>query len=411
MTIVDIIVPAAGESVTEADIVEWRKSSGDYVQMDEALLELETDKASMDLTAEAAGVLTILIEEGTVQVGDKLGTIDTSAVAPVKSDAAPAEAPDSAPAQAAVAAPAPTASTSYAAGTPSPAAGKILSEKGVNPGDVAGTGKDGRITKDDAQKASAPSVAPAAVAAPSVSESVSSPVEGVRGTRVEKMSRLRKTVAKRLVNAQHTQALLTTFNEVDMTAIMDIRKQYKDAFKEKNEIGLGFMSFFTKATCEALKQFPIMNAGVEGESIVYHDYCDVGIEVASPKGLVVPVIRNAEALSFKGIEQAIRDYAFKARDGQLTMDDMDGGTFTITNGGTFGSMLSTPIVNFPQSAILGMHNIVQRPMVVNGEIKARPIMYLAVSYDHRIIDGSDAVQFLVAIKERLEDPTRLLIGL
>lgn len=425
MSIVDIIVPAAGESVTEADIVEWRKQSGEYVEMDEALLELETDKASMDLTAEAAGVLTVLIEEGTVQVGDKLGTIDTAAAAPAGGAAPtdtviPAEAgtsgvqeqPGDSGSESGMTA------TSYAAGTPSPAAGKILSEKGVNASDVSGTGKDGRITKEDAQNASASSVTPAKPGISSVQEESGDSgsgsgmtTGGTREKRLEKMSRLRKTVAKRLVNAQHTQALLTTFNEVDMTAIMDIRKQYKDAFKEKHEIGLGFMSFFTKATCEALQQFPIMNAAVEGESIQYHDYCDVGIAVASPKGLVVPVIQNAEQLGFKEIEQTIRNYAFKARDGQLTMDDMDGGTFTITNGGTFGSMLSTPIVNFPQSAILGMHNIVQRPMVVNGEIKARPIMYLAVSYDHRIIDGSDAVQFLVAIKERLEDPTRLLIGL
>ena len=404
----DIIVPAAGESVTEADIVEWKKSDGDYVEMDEALVELETDKASMDLTAEAAGILSISIEDGTVNVGDVLGSIDTDAKKPEgASSPVPEQAAtpvDAAPASVQTQ----QTTSSYATGHPSPAAAKQMAEKGLDASQVQGTGRDGRITKDDVASAK-----PVEKVAPKPSEHQSEPthVFGSREIRREKMSRLRKTVAQRLVNAQHTQALLTTFNEVDMTAIMDIRKKYKDAFKEKNGVNLGFMSFFTKAACEALRIHPIMNASVDDGEIVYHDYADIGIAVASKKGLVVPVIRNAESMSFKQIEQSIVNYAIKARDGNIGLDDMEGGTFTITNGGTFGSMLSTPIVNFPQSAILGMHNIVQRPMAVNGEVKIRPIMYLAVSYDHRIIDGSDAVRFLVEIKNRLEDPARLLIDI
>ncbi|RAP32730.1 dihydrolipoyllysine-residue succinyltransferase, partial [Candidatus Marinamargulisbacteria bacterium SCGC AG-439-L15] len=374
MSKVEIIVPAAGESVTEADIVEWRKSDGDYVEMDEALLELETDKASMDLTAEVAGTLSISIEDGTVKVGDVLGTIDTSATKPAGSSASSepsaAAVEDTAPAVETQAAP---VTTSYATGHPSPSAAKAMAEKGVTADQIQGSGKDGRIIKSDVQsaQASAPAKEAPKVAAPPV---VEPRVSGSREERREKMSRMRKTIANRLVNAQHTQALLTTFNEVDMTAIMEIRKKYKEGFKEKHGVGLGFMSFFTKATCEALQEFPIMNASVDGEQIVYRDFCDVGIAVASPKGLVVPVIRNAEAMSFRDIEATIIGYAMKAKAGNITLDDMEGGTFTITNGGTFGSMLSTPIVNFPQSAILGMHNIVQRPMAVDGEVKIRPIM-------------------------------------
>jgi len=405
----EIIVPAAGESVTEADIVEWKKASGDYVEMDEALLELETDKASMDLTAEAAGVLEITIEDGTVNVGDVLGTIDTSAEKPAGSEASPAVVPEAAVPAAPTSTPA--ATHSYATGHPSPAAAKEMAQKGVSANDVQGSGKDGRITKSDVAAAQPAEKEAPAKSSPTPVEVDASRVTGTREVRREKMSRLRKTVAQRLVNAQHTQALLTTFNEVDMTEIMEIRKKYKDQFKEKNGVNLGFMSFFTKAVCEALRIHPVMNASVDDGEIVYHDYADIGIAVASQKGLVVPVIRNAESMGFKEIEQSILNYALKARDGNIGLDDMEGGTFTITNGGTFGSMLSTPIVNFPQSAILGMHNIVQRPMAVNGEVKIRPIMYLAVSYDHRIIDGSDAVRFLVEIKNRLEDPTRLLIDI
>ena len=414
---VDIIVPAAGESVTEADIASWSKSDGDFVEMDDVLLELETDKASMELNAEATGTLTIVIEEGeTVKVGDVIGYItpgEGSAPKPADSTAESTPASAEAPANEAPAAVQASTSNHYAKGHPSPAAANVLASANISADQVQGSGKDGRITKSDAEAAKA--TIPAA-ATPSAEKepapAVSIPVAtGERTERKEKMSRLRRTVAQRLVNAQHTQALLTTFNEVDLTEVMNIRKKYKENFKEKYNVNLGFMSFFTKAACEALQEFPIMNASVEGDHIVYHDYCDIGIAVASPKGLVVPVVRSADQLSFKQIEESIVGYAKKARAGGITLDDMDGGTFTITNGGTFGSMLSTPIVNFPQSAILGMHNIVKRPMVIGDEIKVRPMMYLAVSYDHRIIDGSDAVRFLVAIKERLEDPSRLLIGL
>ena len=411
---IDIIVPAAGESVTEADIASWSKDDGEFVEMDDVLLELETDKASMELNAEGSGILTIVKEEGeTVNVGEVIGFITPSDDAPKKAEASKPEQKEeivSSPATQAE-----TKSDHYASGHPSPAATNILKGANIDASQVAGTGKDGRITKADAEAAKA--TVPSAPKAAPAEEKKTAPVvdipapTGERMDRREKMSRLRRTVAQRLVNAQHTQALLTTFNEVDLTEVMNIRKKYKENFKEKYNVNLGFMSFFTKATCEALQQFPIMNASVDEDHIVYHDYCDIGIAVASPKGLVVPVIRSADQLSFKEIEQSIVGYAIKAREGGITLDDMDGGTFTITNGGTFGSMLSTPIVNFPQSAILGMHNIVKRPMVVGDEIKVRPMMYLAVSYDHRIIDGSDAVRFLVAIKDRLEDPSRLLIGL
>ncbi len=410
---VDIIVPAAGESVTEADIASWSKSSGDYVEMDDVLLELETDKASMELNAETSGELTIVKEEGeTVQVGEVIGFITPSTngkknepaqkeTAPIEPSIQPNKANDDAQA------------STYATGHPSPSAANILNAAGISNNDVAGTGKDGRITKADAQAAVATLPASKNTTTKKDESQVqqTKPALGERNDRSEKMSRLRRTVAQRLVNAQHTQALLTTFNEVDLTEVMAIRKKYKESFKDKYNVNLGFMSFFTKAACEALQQFPIMNASVDGDHIIYHDYCDIGIAVASPKGLVVPVVRSAHECSFRDIESQIVAYAKKARDGQISLEDMEGGTFTITNGGTFGSMLSTPIVNFPQSAILGMHNIVKRPMVIGDEIRIRPMMYLAVSYDHRIIDGSDAVRFLVAIKDRLEDPSRLLIGL
>lgn len=409
MTMIDILVPAAGESVTEADIACWLKSDGDHVNMDDELLELETDKASMALTAEAAGQLTILVDDGeTVKVGDVIGRIDTTVMA----SAAPSEPTPSASPAPASAPPQPSPSGHYATGHPSPAASNVLSSAGLSPADVVGTGKDGRITKPDAEAAKATLSA----GVPSFPTQDTIPPLTQTGTterseRHEKMSRLRRTVAQRLVNAQHTQALLSTFNEVDLTEVMAIRSRHKESFKEKYTVNLGFMSFFTTAVCRALQDFPIMNARVDGDHIVYHDYCDIGIAVASSKGLVVPVIRSADQLSFRQIEDTIVHYAKKARSGQISIDDMDGGTFTITNGGTFGSMLSTPIVNFPQSAILGMHNIVQRPVAVNGEVVIRPMMYLAVSYDHRIIDGSDAVRFLVNVKDRLEDPARLLIGL
>lgn len=400
----EIIVPAAGESVTEADIVAWQKQTGDYVEVDDVLLELETDKASLEMTAESSGVLTILIEEGTVNVGDKLGVIEPSEAKP-QQEKPVAETPvvsqTSNPQKEASSAP------HYASGHPSPSAEKLLNENKVSVSEIAGTGKEGRITKADAQAAVAAkpikAAAPASETAPVQSSNESFP------TRIEKMTRLRKTISKKLVQAKLEQAQLSTFNEVDLTEVMNLRKLYKENFKDKYGVGLGFMSFFTKAVCLALKEFPIMNAQVGDGEIIYNDFANISIAVASPKGLVVPVIKNAQNMNFQEIEASILGFAKKAKEGSLSIEEMEGGTFTITNGGTFGSMLSTPIVNFPQSAILGMHNIVQRPMVVNGEIKIRPIMYLAVSYDHRIIDGSDAVRFLVAVKQRLEDPSRLLI--
>ena len=403
----DIVIPAAGESVTEADIVGWHKSNGDYVEMDEPIVELETDKASMDLTAEAAGTLTINVEDGTVKVGDIVGFITEGEGQKSAAEAAP---------KAQVEAPIIESKTentaqtnSYATGHPSPAASKILDEKNIPASAVTGSGKDGRITKEDAQNAT-----PAkAESTPKKEEAAPAPIvkSGDRQIRREKMSRLRKTLMRRLVEAQQDTASLTTFNEIDMYEVMQIRKKYKESFKEKYGVGLGFMSFFTKAVTTALMNFPLINATIDGEEIVYHDYCDVGIAVATPKGLVVPVIKDAEQLNFQEIEHSIRNYALKGRDGKITLADMEGGTFTITNGGTFGSMLSTPILNRPQSAILGMHNIVERPWVVNGEVKVRPIMYVALTYDHRLIDGSDAVQFLVNVKQLLEDPTRLMIGI
>ncbi|MDC0036702.1 2-oxoglutarate dehydrogenase complex dihydrolipoyllysine-residue succinyltransferase [bacterium] len=408
----EIIIPAAGESVTEADIVSWYKEAGDYVEMDEPLVELETDKASMDLTAEISGILSIDVEDGTVTVGQVIGSIEESDVKPAPK--APTEsAPEavSEPAATSMSAPQAEKPASYAAGHPSPAASKLMADTQTAASTVAPSGKDGRITKQDVVQAQQ---APKSSAKKQVAESSAAPAmpaAGPRQMRRERLSRLRKTLMHRLVDAQQTTASLSTFNEIDMTAVMNIRKQYKDKFKEKYNVGLGFMSFFTKAVTIALQNWPLINATLDGEEVVFHDYCDVGIAVATPKGLVVPVIRDAETLSFAQTEQAIRGYALKGRDGKITLDDMTGGTFTITNGGTFGSMLSTPILNRPQSAILGMHNIVQRPMAVNGEVKIRPIMYVALTYDHRIIDGAEAVQFLVNIKELLEDPTRLLIGM
>lgn len=404
----EIIIPAAGESVTEADIVDWYKKNGEFVEMDEPIVELETDKASMDLTAESSGTLTISVKDGTVRVGDIIGYIEEGTAKKVtkaehSNSAAPTEIVESLPES--------RTTNTYAAGHPSPAAEKLMKEKNISAEHINGTGKDGRITKEDILKVPAPqtekNVDPKPIAQPEVKPTID-PTK--RGIRHEKMSRLRKTLMHRLVEAQQTTASLTTFNEIDMKAVMDLRKTYKDKFKEKYNIGLGFMSFFTKAVTMALMNFPIINATIEGEEIAYHDYCDIGIAVATPKGLIVPVIKNAESLTFQEIESAIRSYALKGRDGKITLEDMSGGTFSITNGGTFGSMLSTPILNRPQSAIMGMHNIVERPTAVNGQVEIRPIMYVALTYDHRLIDGSDAVQFLVNVKELLEDPARLLLG-
>lgn len=400
------------ESITEVVIGTWLKEDGDFVELDEAVCEIETDKASQELPAEASGILRHVAQEGdTLGIGDLICKIEVMDEAP-NADAKPA---DTAPTSASNTS-APTSSKeSYATGTPSPAAAKILAEKGINPKDVKGTGVDGRITKEDAEKAQ--KAAPAkAESKPTEkkAESKSAPAPSGERTQTRKrMSQMRKTIARRLVTVKNETAMLTTFNEANMKPIMDLRSKYKEMFKEKHGVGLGFMSFFAKAAAQALLEFPDVNAMIdeaEGQ-IVYNDYVDISVAVSTDKGLVVPVLRNVETLSFAGIEQGIIDLAVKARDGKLAIEDMQGGTFTITNGGVFGSMMSTPIINAPQSAILGMHNIIQRPMAVNGEVKILPMMYLAVSYDHRIIDGKEAVSFLVAIKKYLEEPERLMFGI
>lgn len=396
----ELKIPVIGESVTEVTLSSWMKKDGEYVKEGDAVCEIESDKATMELPAPSSGVLKIMAEAGSeLKIGAVIGTLDTSA-APTA--AAPkVEAPK---VQETKSAPVPAPASSKVVNEPSPSARKILDEKGIAASDVAGSGKDGRITKEDAlnAKASAPKIAAPVVTATPV-------VPGSRNTRVEKMTRLRKTIASKLVEAKNTTAMLTTFNEVDMSALMDLRKKYKDSFKEKHGVNLGFMSFFTKACTIALREFPAVNAQIVGDEMVFHDYADIGIAVSTPKGLVVPVVRNAENLSLAGIEREILALALKARDGKITIEEMSGGTFSITNGGVFGSMLSTPILNIPQSAILGMHNIVERPVAVNGQVVIRPIMYLALSYDHRIIDGRESVSFLKKVKELLEDPSRLLL--
>lgn len=406
---IDVKVPQVGESITEVTIASWLKKDGDIVKMDEAICSIESDKATLEISAPKAGKLKILAEEGaTVKIGEKVAEVDESAQAAAsapKEDAPKAkeeskEAPKAA---------APSAESSK--NFPSPAAGKILSEKGIDANSVQGSGKDGRITKEDALNAKA-GEKPAAAAAPSNSKSLATQTMSgsfSRDTRREKMSGLRKTIATRLVAAKNTTAMLTTFNEIDMSALMDLRKKYKDQFKEKHGVGLGFMSFFTKAVCTAIKAYPAVNAQIDGTDIIYHNYADVGVAVSTPRGLVVPVVRNAEGMSLAQIESKILELALKARDNKITIEDMQGGTFTITNGGVFGSMMSTPILNAPQSAILGMHNIVERPVAVNGQVVIRPVMYVALSYDHRIVDGRESVGFLKTIKEMIEDPSRLLL--
>jgi len=396
-------VPTVGESITEVTISTWLKKEGDFVRLDEVIAEVESDKATFELPAEANGILRIVAKEKTtLPIGGLICRIEVM-------DGMPAGAPKTTSPSAA-AAPAPQPGTSnYATGTPSPAAAKILDEKGIPAAQVAGSGVGGRITKDDAVKA-APSAGKEAksAAAPLAPPVIASGVS--RNQRREKMTSLRKTIARRLVAVKNETAMLTTFNEVDMKPVMDLRSKYKDSFKEKHGVGLGFMSFFTKAICVALKEFPAVNGSIDKDEVIYHDYCDISIAVSTPRGLVVPVIRNAEALTFPQIESEVVRLATKGRDGKLSIEEMTGGTFSITNGGVFGSMLSTPIINPPQSAILGMHNIVERPVVKNGEVVVRPIMYLALSYDHRIIDGRESVSFLVRVKEMLEDPGRLILG-
>jgi len=396
-------VPAVGESITEVTISTWLKKDGDFVKLDEVIAEVESDKATFELPAEANGILRIVAKEKTtLPIGGLICKIEvTEGGAPTVTTPTPV-------AQTTTTASA-TTNASYASGTPSPAAAKILNEKGMQTSQVSGTGVGGRITKEDAVKAQVS--APAKESKPSPALTV--PVitsGGSRNERREKMTSLRKTIAKRLVAVKNETAMLTTFNEVDMKPVMDLRSRYKDQFKEKYGVGLGFMSFFTKAICIALKDFPAVNASIDKDEIIYHDYCDVSIAVSTPRGLVVPVIRNAESLTFAQIESEVVRLAGKGRDGKLSIEEMTGGTFSITNGGVFGSMLSTPIINPPQAAILGMHNIVERAVVQKGEVVVRPIMYIALSYDHRIIDGRESVSFLVRVKELLEDPGRLILG-
>ncbi|MEZ4777868.1 MAG: 2-oxoglutarate dehydrogenase complex dihydrolipoyllysine-residue succinyltransferase [Flavobacteriaceae bacterium] len=387
-------VPSPGESITEVEIAQWLVADGDYVEKDQAIAEVDSDKATLELPAEASGIITLKAEEGeSVAVGQVVCLIDTDAQKPegatsekvvAKKEEASKPAENKAPAV-----------TSYATGTPSPAAKKILDEKGIAETTVKGTGRDGRITKEDAVNAV---------------PSMGTPGDGDRGSERQKLSMLRRKVAERLVSAKNETAMLTTFNEVDMGPIFDIRNQYKDAFKEKHGVGLGFMSFFTLAVVRALELYPDVNSMIDGDYKISYKYKDISIAVSGPKGLMVPVIRNAENLTFRGVEDEVKRLALRARDGQITVDEMTGGTFTISNGGVFGSMLSTPIINPPQSGILGMHNIVERPIVKKGEIVIAPVMYVALSYDHRIIDGRESVGFLVAVKEALENPIELLMN-
>lgn len=413
---VEIKVPPVGESITEVTLSRWIKKDGDTVAMDEAIAELESDKATFELTAEKAGTLKTIAKEGDVlSIGAVVCTIEGAG-------AAGTSAPKTAEPVAATATASATTSSekTYASGTPSPAAAKILAEKGIDPKTVPGNGVDGRITKGDAILAVSadlvsenPQGGKRPEAAPKVEVKAPQPVSNTQNSdreRREKMSPLRKTVARRLVAVKNETAMLTTFNEVDMSPIMELRGKYKDKFKEKHGVGLGFMSFFTKAVCEALKEWPAVGARIEGEEVVYSNFADISIAVSAPKGLVVPVIRNADAMSLAEIEKAVAALAVKARDNKLSLEEMTGGTFTITNGGVFGSMMSTPIINSPQSAILGMHNIIERPVAVNGQVVIKPMMYVALSYDHRIIDGRESVSFLVRVKQLLEDPARLLLG-
>lgn len=402
----EIKVPPVGESISEVTLSRWMKADGEQVEMDEPIAELESDKATFELTATVAGTLKTLAKEGDVlAIGDAVASISgggASASKPVASAPASEEKPVAQSTE---------GSKSYADKTPSPAAAKILAEKGIDAKEVNSSGVGGRITKEDATKAEKSKVESPKSGVSASAPATSSQPKGERNERREKMSALRKTVARRLVSVKNETAMLTTFNEVDMKPVMDLRAKYKDKFKEKYGIGLGFMSFFTKAVCEALKDFPAVGARIDGEEVVYSDFADISIAVSAPKGLVVPIIRNADQMSLHEIEKAVATLAGKARDNKLTIEEMTGGTFTITNGGVFGSMMSTPIINAPQSAILGMHNIVERPVAINGQVVIRPIMYIALSYDHRIIDGRESVSFLVKVKQYLEDPARLLLGI
>ena len=406
----EIRVPTLGESVTEATIGKWFKKPGDAVKVDEPLVELETDKVTVEVPAPASGVLAeIVVKDGdTVEVGALLGSIGEGAggVATAPTAPAPTAAPAPAPAPAAPAA----APAAVAAGANGPAVARIAAESGVSPAAVAGSGKDGRVTKGDMLAAIAAGVPAGAAPAPAAMRAPSAPVDAAREERV-KMTKLRQTIARRLKDAQNTAAMLTTFNDVDMSAVMGLRAQFKDAFEKKHGVKLGFMGFFTKAVIAALKDLPAVNAEIDGTDIVYKNYYNIGIAVGTEKGLVVPVVRDADLMSVADIEKQIANFGKRARDGKLGIDEMQGGTFTITNGGIYGSLMSTPILNAPQSGILGMHRIEDRPMVVKGQIVVKPMMYLALSYDHRIVDGREAVTFLVRVKETLEDPARLVLDL
>ncbi len=412
MSILEMKVPSPGESITEVEIASWLVKDGDYVEKDQPIAEVDSDKATLDLPAEESGIITLKAEEGeVVQVGQVVCLIDMDAKKP-EGSAPAAEAPKAENAEApkaeqkVVEKPAivqeakkeEAKPTSYATGTPSPAAKKILDEKGVDASQVSGTGKDGRITKQDAETASVPAMGAA------------SSTGGSRSSSTTKLSVLRRKLAARLVSVKNETAMLTTFNEVDMSEIFRIRKQYKEEFAAKHGVGLGFMSFFTKAVTRALQMYPDVNASIDGDYKINYDFCDISIAVSGPRGLMVPVLRNAENMTFRGVESNIKSLAEKVRDGKITVDEMTGGTFTVTNGGTFGSMMSTPIINPPQSAILGMHNILQRPMAIDGQVVIRPMMYVALSYDHRIIDGKESVGFLVAVKEAIDNPVEFLMG-
>ncbi|SFR33545.1 2-oxoglutarate dehydrogenase E2 component [Robiginitalea myxolifaciens] len=400
--ILEMKVPSPGESITEVEIAQWLVQDGDYVEKDQAIAEVDSDKATLELPAEESGVITLKAEEGdAVAVGEVVCLIDTDAEKPGGGETEKKESKAAEKKEKPAEEPAPEpekkeseAKTTYASGTPSPAAKKILDEKGIDPASVSGSGKDGRILKEDAMNAV---------------PSMGSPGSGSRGQQRSKLSMLRRKVAERLVAAKNETAMLTTFNEVDMSAVFELRSQHKEAFKEKHGVGLGFMSFFTKAVIRALQMYPAVNSMIDGKEMITYDFCDISIAVSGPKGLMVPVIRNAENLSFRGIEAEVKRLALRARDGQITVDEMTGGTFTISNGGVFGSMLSTPIINPPQSGILGMHNIVERAIVRDGAIAIAPVMYVALSYDHRIIDGKESVGFLVAVKEGIENPVEHLM--
>jgi len=396
--ILEMKVPSPGESISEVEIAQWLVKDGDYVEKDQTIAELDSDKATLDLPAEESGVITFKANEGdAVDVGAVVCLIDTSAKASISDNIKAKEKVIEKTIEKKIVQPeTKVEESSFASGSPSPAAAKILSEKKISASNVSGSGRGGRITKDDALKA-LPKVDVDAI---------------VKGRKIEskKLSLLRRKVAQRLVAVKNQTAMLTTFNEVNMTPIFELRKKYKEEFKEKHEVGLGFMSFFTKATVQALKEFPDVNSMIDGDQQIKYDFYDISIAVSGPKGLMVPVVRDAQKLTFSGIEKEIKRLAIRARDGEITVDEMTGGTFTITNGGVFGSMLSTPIINPPQSAILGMHNIIERPIAVNGKVEIHPIMYVALSYDHRIINGKESVGFLVSIKEALENPIEKLMG-